>query len=61
VKKWPIATDGFAALEPGFEMTFRKGRTAFALAQKRPGPKNYHDWRKRVKDHWYHVRLMEDL
>lgn len=61
VKSWPIATDGFAALEPGFAITFRKGRAAFALAQKRPRPENYHDWRKRVKDHWYHVRLLEDL
>ncbi len=31
------------------------------LAQDDPRPENYHDWRKRVKDHWYHVRLLESL
>jgi len=29
--------------------------------RKNPRPENYHEWRKRVKDHWYHVRLLESL
>src|ERR1700730_1572612 len=61
VKTWPIRTDGFAAIEPGFEKTFRAVRAAFGVAQKHPRPENYHEWRKRVKDHWYHVRLLENL
>jgi hypothetical protein len=24
-------------------------------------PELCHEWRKRVKDHWYHIRLVEDL
>ena len=60
MKRWPIPVDGFPALEPGIERIFRKGRAAL-LARKRPGPENFHNWRKRVKDHWYHVRLLEDL
>jgi CHAD domain-containing protein len=32
-----------------------------AAAQKDPRPENYHEWRKRVKDHWYHVRLLENV
>jgi CHAD domain-containing protein len=60
-KTWPIPVDGFAALKPGIERAFRKGRTAFLAAQEWPSPENFHDWRKRVKDHWYHVRLLEDL
>jgi len=27
--------------------------------RKHPHPENYHEWRKRVKEHWYHVRLLE--
>jgi CHAD domain-containing protein len=61
VKTWPIRTDGFAALEPGFEKTFRAVRATFGQAKKHPRPENYHEWRKRVKDHWYHVRLLENL
>ena len=61
VKAWPFEKDGFAAIAPGLESTFRAGRKALAHAQKRPRPENYHEWRKRVKDHWYHIRLIEDL
>src|SRR5579875_1822359 len=32
-----------------------------SVAQKDGTPENYHEWRKRVKDHWYHVRLLESL
>ena len=32
-----------------------------AAAAKHPTAENYHEWRKRVKDHWYHVRLLESL
>jgi CHAD domain-containing protein len=61
VKMWPLAADGFAAIAPGLEETFREGRKALARARKRPRAENYHEWRKRVKDHWYHVRLLENL
>jgi CHAD domain-containing protein len=61
VKNWPIEEDGFRALEPGFKKTFRAAAKAFAAARKRPRPENYHEWRKRVKDHWYHIRLLENL
>jgi CHAD domain-containing protein len=61
VKAWPLEKDGFQAIAPGLESTFRAGRKALARAQKQPRPENYHDWRKRVKDHWYHIRLVEDL
>ena len=61
VKRWPLEREGFQAIAPGLESIFRAGRKARARAQKQPRPENYHEWRKRVKDHWYHVRLVEDL
>ena len=61
VKTWPLANDGFAAIAPGLEETFREGRKALARVRKHPRPENYHELRKRVKDHWYHVRLLENL
>ena len=32
---------------------FRKGQVASLADKKRPDPENFHNWRKRVKDHWY--------
>jgi len=61
VKKLPGGIGGFAAIAPGLERTFRDGRKALARVRKHPRPENYHEWRKRVKDHWYHVRLLENL
>jgi len=61
VDSWPLQSDGFAAVGPGLEASYRAGRKALAEAQRRPGAANYHEWRKRVKDHWYHIRLIEDF
>jgi len=59
VEAWPLAAVGFEAVAPGLQATFRSGRKALERARKHPLPENYHEWRKRVKDHWYHVRLLE--
>jgi CHAD domain-containing protein len=61
VSAWPLAKDGFSAIVPGLEATFRRGQKAMARARKHQRPENFHDWRKRVKEHWYHVRLLEGL
>ncbi len=61
VESWPLEMDGFAGIAPGLEATYRAGREALERAQEQPRPENYHELRKRVKDHWYHVRLLEEL
>ncbi|HZQ52050.1 MAG TPA: CHAD domain-containing protein [Bryobacteraceae bacterium] len=61
VKRWPLQHDGFQAIESGLAGTYKRGRKALAEAQRDPTPDNYHYFRKRVKDHWYHVRLLENL
>jgi CHAD domain-containing protein len=60
-KRWPITTDGFLAVALGLEKRFRLGRKAMRTARLHPTPENYHQWRKRAKDHWYHLRLLENL
>ena len=59
--KWPLAADGFDALAAGLQDTYRQGAKAMAYAHKHPRPEHFHEWRKRVKDHWYQVRLLEDV
>jgi CHAD domain-containing protein len=61
MKHWPLHEDGFPAIAPGIERAFRRGRAAMAKAHHHPTPETFHAWRKRVKDHWYHVRLLNHL
>ena len=60
-KDWPSLSPGFDAIAPGLESTYRQGRAALAEASRHPSVLSMHDLRKRVKDHWYHVRLLEDV
>ena len=50
--------DGLVPLESGLISFYRQGRKAMSHAHDRPSPVRLHDWRKRVKDHWYHMRLL---
>lgn len=61
VTTWPLTSNGFAAVAPGLATTFKQGRKAFALAYAESTPENFHEFRKRAKDHWYHIRLLENL
>jgi len=61
VSHWTLDAEGYAAIGPGLERTFRAGRAALAVVREDPRAENFHDLRKRVKDHWYHVRLLENL
>jgi CHAD domain-containing protein len=55
---WPLAHKGFAALAPGLELSYRRGRKALKQAYRDPTDERFHEWRKRVKDHWYQCRLL---
>ena len=41
--------------------TFRKGRRALKRAQKTEKAEDLHDFRKKVKQHWYQLRLLEGM
>jgi CHAD domain-containing protein len=58
--RWTMKSRGFSALAPGFRETYRLGRKAMKKACALPTDENFHQWRKRVKDHWYHVRLLKN-
>ena len=60
VDHWPLVSDGFEALEEGLWRSYRRGRKAFHAARELPSAEHMHEWRKRVKDLWYHVSLLEE-
>jgi CHAD domain-containing protein len=48
---------GAGAVEKAFAATFAAGRKAMEAAFATRRDLAFHDWRKRVKDHWVHVKL----
>lgn len=59
IEEWPLRRDGWDALDAGLVQGYSRGRRALKPARKKPTVENLHEWRKRVKDLWYHVRLLE--
>jgi CHAD domain-containing protein len=58
VDDWQITKDGWEAIESGLVRSYKRGRKAFARARKSGSLEDMHAWRKRVKDLWYHARLL---
>lgn len=60
IDSWRVPADGFEALAAGLTTTYRRARDRMADPHDRPGDDAFHEWRKRVKDHRYQVRLLQD-
>lgn len=61
VRHWQLTDKGFKALKPGIEKTFTAARRDLRLVHDGASDEAIHDWRKRVKAHWYHTRLLRPL
>ncbi|MBW2256559.1 MAG: CHAD domain-containing protein [Deltaproteobacteria bacterium] len=58
VDGWQLSARTFAEIAPRLARTHRKGRRAHRVAGGAPTLENLHQWRKRVKDLWYHATLL---
>ena len=58
---WPIEATGADAWREGFEQAYRQARRGMARAYESPTVERFHEWRKGVKYHWYHTRLLRPL
>lgn len=58
VGAWAVGGDGWDAVEAGLKRSYRRGRARMRDATKAPTTDNLHEWRKRVKDLWYHLRIL---
>lgn len=56
-----LKSDGWAAIRKGLTRSYRRGRRAFGHARDGQSPEAMHAWRKRVKDLWYHQRLLSPI
>jgi CHAD domain-containing protein len=58
VADWPLDGTDWRTAERGIAKAYKRGRKAFERALAKPTTKNLHELRKRVKDIWYHDRLL---
>ncbi len=58
---WRVQGRDERVLRKGLERSLRRGQVAFAAAQAQRGAEALHDWRKRVKDLWYQLRLLHPV
>jgi hypothetical protein len=59
LRTWRVPVSGFHSLAPGLETSVRRSRKAMQRVTRRPSAEGYHEWRCRVKDLWFHLRLLE--
>lgn len=56
---WSFPDRGFAIVEEGLVDGYARGRKLFRRARRERDPELLHEWRKGVKDAWYHHQLLE--
>ncbi|HWS70968.1 MAG TPA: CHAD domain-containing protein [Thermoanaerobaculia bacterium] len=56
---WIFPDRGFEIVEDGLAATYARGRRLFRRVEREHEPSVLHEWRKRVKDAWYHHQLLE--
>lgn len=60
IDDWPLDGDDFDLVAAGIEHAYRRGRRDLRRVRDDPTAENVHDWRKRVKDLRYQLRLLQD-
>ncbi|MBV8220251.1 MAG: CHAD domain-containing protein [Solirubrobacterales bacterium] len=58
IDEWHLKRGGWRAIESGLDRSYRRGRAGFERAAADPTVDNLHEWRKRTKDLWYHLRVL---
>jgi CHAD domain-containing protein len=58
VVDWRLRREGWAVIGSGLLQGYGRGSQAFERARRRPTVENLHEWRKGVKDLWYHLRWL---
>ncbi len=59
IEDWRVAREGWSAVAEGLWKTYSAARRAMRHSLAQPTVENMHEWRKRVKDHTFQLRLLE--
>ncbi|MEZ4569167.1 MAG: CHAD domain-containing protein [Thermomicrobiales bacterium] len=52
---------GIRPILGGLRKTYGRGYDDFRIAVDEGSAEDFHEWRKRVKYHWYHLRILRDV
>ncbi|MCQ2029404.1 CHAD domain-containing protein [Stutzerimonas zhaodongensis] len=58
VENWKLTAKGFDLFGAGVKRTYADGCAELAKVRVDLSDEQLHEWRKRVKDHWYQTRLL---
>lgn len=56
-----LKRSGWRAIAPGLKRTYKNGRDCFHSTREKATPKQFHEWRKRVKDLYYQAGLLRPI
>jgi CHAD domain-containing protein len=59
IDAWPLKAKGFDLMAAGIGRTYADGCAELTKVRLDLSDEQLHQWRKRVKDHWYQTRLLE--
>lgn len=60
IGEWPLRTETWKLVGPGLRRGYRDGRQAMKQARKESSTESVHQWRKRGKDLWYQLRIVQE-
>ncbi len=58
---WPCKAKGAEGFGNGFQRCYARGADALQACRVEGDVEDWHAWRKRVKDYWYHVQILQPL
>lgn len=59
IECWSLEAEDGLTLGRGVKKTYKRAGKARAEAGDSPTTEAFHEWRKRIKYHWYHSRLLQ--
>lgn len=61
IESWCLGDSDVETLTEGLARSYKRAAAAMEQAQDQPNLSTLHEWRKQVKYHWYHTRLLQPL
>jgi CHAD domain-containing protein len=61
IDDWDLEQDSWELVSPGLTRAYRRGRNRYRDTRGDPSAENVHEWRKRVKDLWYDLRILKPI